>query len=478
MRSSLHRIIALTALSGVGIAPGLALALPLAVAAEQDAAQGGAELMVVTTDGATLRCGDQDVFYAVAQVDKGTVLQTAGTSGAYTTVVVPRTIGAFAPASEVTTGSGVVTLKVASRLRAPSQLLGLSGSWKQMYAEPLPAGTELQVIETLKNDAGTMVGYRVLAPAGPAGELPVVYIRTDALRPAHDDEARAFRQSQGQPVTAPAPKPQASASTPAQQPANPAANPAANQPAATPQNTPTTGDRPAGTDDAGQGVDTSLLDAMDRIDAGDGEQPVEISNSTPVPEGDASKQRTADDGRIGASKLEDLEAAFSRARSMPRDELDEALSELLAEFTRARSEAEDDSSLARSLDQRIEWINIRIQTRDQRRQIASALAQSDERADELAESIEQWQEGRAYQLVGRMVTSSVYTGKNLPLLYRVQGLDPITGQPRTIGYVAPGKDQDLRHLLGRVVGVIGTRTEDPSLRLTVVEPERIDPMPE
>lgn len=475
-QTALPSIIALSVLASAGIAP-VALGGSTGLAAGALApSQDSSGLMTVISDGATVRCGDKDIFYAVAQIDKGTVLQSAGTSGDYTMVVVPRRIGAFVPAAEVNSGDGTVTLKVDSRLRAPSQLLGLSGSWKQMYANPLSAGTELQVIEALKNEAGTIVGYRVVAPTGSGGELPVVFVRSDTLRPSLDTEAKAFLESQGMPVTKtgtnPAPKPAVTTGqTKDSTQSEPAPKPQTQTPAPTQPATPA-----PGTDER---VDSSLLDEMN-LPGESGDAPVEISNAAPVSDAGspAPAPRRAEDGRISASKLEDLEAAFTRARQLPRKELDEALGELLAEFTRTRGDAEDDSSLARALDQRIEWINLRIATRDQRREIARALAQSDQRADELSKSIESWQQGRAYQLVGRMVTSSVYTGKNLPLLYRIQGIDPITGQPHTIGYVAPGKDQDLRHLLGRVVGVIGTRTEDASLRMTVVEPERVDPMPE
>jgi len=441
----------------IGVFSSVLLA-PSALASSTLVAQDGMGHMVVNRDDAALRCGDQDVFYAIARLKSGTLLRTAGESGAYTRVVMPEHIGGFVPATEVEAISGAkkVRLSVDSKLRAPSHLMGLPGAWKQLYSTALPAGTELEIIENLTNEAGGIVGYRVKAPKSPSGELPIAFILTDDLRPALSSEIEGGKQD---PIP-PSNSEEVEESTPDPEPL-PETEPETDQASQAEQSG---GDSTA--------VDTSLLEEQVTGD------PVEIENSTPVSNASEPSVIRANEAQIPASELESLEAAFEGARSMPRAELDEALDELLAEFNRTRAEAGDDESLARALDQRIEWIQIRMQTRDQRRRIAQALAQYDAGADETARAIKDWQQGRAYQLVGRMVTSSVYTGANLPLLYRVQGTDPITGQPRTIGYIAPKKDQDLRHMLGRVVGVLGVMRNDASLGLKVVEPERVDLMPE
>lgn len=440
-----------------GISPMTALASE--AGSELIVAQDGASYMTVDRADEPLRCGDQDVFYAIARLTKGTVLRTAGESGAYTKVIVPENIGALVPATEVElVNSGkAAKLRVDSKLRAPSQLMGLSGAWKQMYATALPAGTELEIIESLKNDTGGVVGYRVKAIKSPSGELPIAYVLTDALRPALSSEIEAATTGNEEmpkagDTTKPTTQPEQPTTQPIDQPIE--------QPVAQPE-----------PEDEETAVDTSLLEEQVT------NEPATIENKPPVTQ-PTQQVVTADEGRIPTSKLEDLEASFENARQLSRAELDEALGELLAEFTRTRDEAEGDESLERALDQRIEWLKIRIQTRDQRRQISEALAQYDANADQTAQAIEQWQQGRAYQLVGRMVVSSVYTGERLPLLYRVQGTDPITGQPRTVGYIAPKKDQDLRHMLGRVVGVLGVMRDDAALGLRVVEPERVDLMPE
>lgn len=435
------------------------------------ASQDGIELKVVTIDNAQLRCGDKDVFYAVAKLSADSILSTAGESGEYTTVILPASVGALVPINDVDTPvNNRVVLKTDSKLLSPSLLLGLPGSWKGLYNTPIKAGTPLEVIEVLKNGSDEVVGYRVVAPKGTDGELPVAYIKTSSLRDATSEDISNFNDDSDDPASSPSIHPE----TPAPQQTDDPADPVVDAQDEIDMND----------------VDQSLVDPMDSesetIERANQVEPVEIVNRAPTDSDENSEnspdeestQRTAPNGSISASQLEDLESAFSNARKLPRAELDEALSELRAEFTRTRDQAEGGTSLARALDQRIEWLNIRIESRDQRRAIAQTLAAYDARSQQLARDIEAWQQGRAYQIVGKMMVSSVYTGEHLPLLYRIQGIDPVTGANRTIGYVAPRADQDFRHLLGRVVGVLGKTTQDQSLKLKVIDPERIDPMPE
>jgi len=76
-------------------------------------------------------------------------------------------------------------------------------------------------------------------------------------------------------------------------------------------------------------------------------------------------------------------------------------------------------------------------------------------------------------MVGRLAPSAVYNGDRLPLMYRVQSVDPLTG-PRTIGYVRPQEGQRLDGSLGQIVGIIGSTTDDDALSLRIIRPERVD----
>ncbi len=426
---------------------------------------------IVTKDDAVMRAGEEEVFYAVAKFPAGTMIVAASNTDRYAAAYYPLSLGALVPVGEVDrVDETTVALIEESTLRAPSSLLGMSGSWKGLYSIPLLIGTELEIIEELKSGEQT-VGYKVVAPRPPvASSHPVGFIKMSDLRPASASEVEAF-------LGKPAPKP-------------------TTKPATKTMLDPVEIDQvetiPATT------IDTTLMDPINEPEPEPEPEPITepetkpepaepqatdapviIDNVVIVPDKSASP-KASDAAILSASALETLEAAFTHARSLPREELDNALEELLAEYTRAFDAAgEDETSLARALSQRMEWLNIRIETRDQRRAIAATLRQADANQAAIEAAIKEWQAGRSYIIVGRMVPSAVYTGERLPLLYRVQSNDPIiTGIQTTIGYIAPSEDQDYRHLLGRVVGVIGSAQLDEALNLRIIRPARIDAMPE
>ena len=72
--------------------------------------------------------------------------------------------------------------------------------------------------------------------------------------------------------------------------------------------------------------------------------------------------------------------------------------------------------------------------------------------------------------MGRLNASTIYDGKRLPLLYRVQ--DDGTGQ--TVAYMRPGSSFDLTGMLGQLIGIVGEKSYDGVLRLNLIAPRRID----
>jgi hypothetical protein len=75
-----------------------------------------------------------------------------------------------------------------------------------------------------------------------------------------------------------------------------------------------------------------------------------------------------------------------------------------------------------------------------------------------------------YTAVGRIAASSIYDGIRLPHLLRM--IDPASG--RTIAYIDPTGDFDFPTLIGQLVGVVGPKSYDGGLRLTVIDPQRVD----
>ena len=76
-----------------------------------------------------------------------------------------------------------------------------------------------------------------------------------------------------------------------------------------------------------------------------------------------------------------------------------------------------------------------------------------------------------YTAIGRLSVSTVYDGRNLPRLYRLQD----AGTSRTIAYLKANDEQvDLIPLLGQLIGIVGERSFDDGLRLNMIAPRRID----
>ena len=420
---------------------------------------------VIQTETEPVRCGDQEIYYTIHEFQRGAIVGVDGTSGDYSKVRYPADLGALVPARDaqpINAGSSIRLLQD-STLSAASMLRGVDGSWCPVYLEPLKAGTEMAVLEVLRDEDNEVAGYRVAPPRPPVvTAYPHGYVRTESLRPATADEVNQHQG--GKQITTGRPKLTAG-------------------PKATPKKaTPKKADPEPEVVNAAEPVKEEVIDLREPMVTPKQEEasstpqanPAVIKNTIPVVISPEKSTKVT----ITAASLEALEASFVNARSMPRVQLDEAISELLAEFTRTRRATGDDDSAARPLDQRIEWLNIRIETRDQRRAIARTLATADDQSIELSGKIEEWNNSRVYTMVGRLMTSGVYTGEHLPLLYRVRAPDPISGFERTIGYIAPRADQDLRQFLGKVVGVVGDPVRDDALAFSVLSPTRMELMPD
>jgi len=91
--------------------------------------------------------------------------------------------------------------------------------------------------------------------------------------------------------------------------------------------------------------------------------------------------------------------------------------------------------------------------------------QDEQRREQAADTLPRHQ----YDAVGKLVASGVYDGENLPRLFRL--IEPASGY--TIGYVEPDETRP-NAMLGRVVGIVGTKSRDRSLDLRIFDIERVD----
>src|SRR5205085_9571805 len=91
-------------------------------------------------------------------------------------------------------------------------------------------------------------------------------------------------------------------------------------------------------------------------------------------------------------------------------------------------------------------------------------------ADETDTARKALESSAEYVAVGRVAASTIYDGKGLPKMLRVQ--DAASG--RTLAYLQPDEQYELVNLIGNLVGIVGDKTYDGSLRLNIIQPHRID----
>lgn len=434
---------------------------PIAMGQEASPTEPAPKFIVVTREDAALRSRDLDRAYAVDVLKPGETLRLDTEVGPWLRVYYPTDVPVFVSVDNATVAADGKTLKLkaGSKLRAPHASQGWEGSWISASAEPLAAGTELPVVEIIRDDAGTPVAYAVRAPAQARA-----FIRRRDSRAATDQEAQEalalWRRSQGAPEVLAAPE-------------------RGGQP---------TGTTPVGPEGAGEptGRPTpanaegqpgrSLLDEM-RVptqpgaETGGADTPgenttqAEGTNAPPIvieqgggEPGSEAGAGTEPAGESDVLSLQSLIDAYDEMLEQPAE--DAEWQELLAEHQAALEKIEGDPFSERLADQlraRIKLIEIRIAFQERiLKQWQRRRAQEDPSFDPEAVRmrVAAMQRDHGYNFVGRLLPSSLYDGKLRPLMYRLR---PASGVGPTIGFVRPTGDHDWAAMLGKVVGIRGER---------------------
>ncbi len=179
--------------------------------------------------------------------------------------------------------------------------------------------------------------------------------------------------------------------------------------------------------------------------------------------------------RTPTERLNALEGAFIRLREEPIETAEvNVLRELFVELSTDPKAERQVEMYSRS---RAEQLRIWSELQVKRRELKLLRSQLEVAGEDVQAVKYSLQTSGSYTAVGRIAASTVYDGTQLPRLYRIQ--DPATG--RTIAYIRPQKKLDLTGMLDQLVGVIGEKAYDGSLRLNIIDPERIDllaPQPE
>jgi hypothetical protein len=376
--------------------------------------------LVTVVTATALRAGHETQAYKVADLTPGTILRVDGETATRLRVTYPANVPAFVRAGESTLDGTSVRLTTASLLRAPNAASIVNGSWKPLLTTPLPEGTTLKLVETLKDASGTVQGYLVEAP--PAARA---FVSRDAVRSATPEEAEAG------PPTDTRPTPET--------PPVAAATPKTEQPAATP-------------------IADGPTIAEARI------EPIPLTREPGIP---AGREFTRPRDRWLA-----LESAFNRVRQAPllEAETDELILEYQDAIAAARAGGE--SRLASQLEQRLAVLTLQRDLRDRLRALEDQRRKLDEESRKVQAVVDEALRSHVYTMVGELQASTIYDGTNMPLMFRVQSVG--TSAPRTIGYLRPDDKLDLKSKLGLVVGVVGESRIDPVLRIAVIEPVRVD----
>jgi uncharacterized protein YgiM (DUF1202 family) len=446
---------------------------------------------VVTAEKAALRAGETDQFYLVASADRGTILLVDGEGSGWARVSYPAGSTCFvkADAASVDSATNSVRLTKANRLLAASLKDGIDKSWKFVLPTALPEGSNLKLIETLKEKDGTVTGYRVAAP-----EAARAFTELRSVRRATAEEVASYKAKPGAYLPDGA---SVVAAAPALTPTKPELKPAATaeKPAATekvdtslvkpavPGSTTAAPTNPVTTPDAAPAMTTPTTVTPT------GGTPATTPATTPASEPAATTPGVAAGGtpptdvpeikprEIPAPTgptVESLEPTFQRYWKQGGS--NEEITQLIGQYEELLAKAGEDRFSQRrraQIQSRIDVLTIKMNTQ-------TSVSESQDNAKKVEASnlvvqqtLSQVDAARVYATVGTLTTSAVYNGTNLPLMYRVQSND---GSGRTLGYIKPSALPNLASLVGKTVGVVGDSTLDASLKLNVINAIRVDPI--
>lgn len=452
--------------------------------------------VAVTGNDVYLRSGPGNVWYAVGRANTGDMLRVDGEDFSWLRVAYPENVPALVSAEDADfdRARNVVVITKPTRLKARN-IHGSTPreSWKNLLERPVAPGTSLKLIDTLRDEAGAVAGYLVSAPSESR-----VFISGQFTRRASAGEVEAWRAAERakallaeradeprRPVTATTPATTANRPTPTDRPTapieetitQPIADPVAEKPTpevAAESPSPRIAQTPAPTipepreESKSETSETQAAIEDQRPAEAASPAPAEIAQDAAVP----SDEEAATESRPIAA-FESLESAFKAMSSQPVEEAE--IEPLIAEYRRLADslpDAESSRVWRVQIQNRVMLLEVRRQLQENLREVEAASAAASRHADAIARRSTELDRSRPYELVGRLATSTIYDGRRLPLMYRLQSVE--AGGGRTIAYIVPTPGVDLAGRLGAIVGVEGQSRLDPALRLRIVQPTRVE----
>ncbi len=416
----------LTAISAAGLAGPVAAQAP----------QTFPYLATVTADD-LVRAGADVRFYPFGRVKTGDVVRVVGEKAGWGRVVtVGPTFKDFFGFIR-TPSSGTASFRLSldrngGSTNAPTDVfapnldaaMDPASSWKPTTT--LAANRTLRVIETTTVDGEVI--HKVALPADAEG-----WIDLNHLRPATTVEAAAWEAAVAKPAVP---------------------TPIARKPEVSEAVTPVV-QEPAG---------RAQLNAAVAIDTA---TPAAGAPAMTVQKQPATRRPVSPQRRRSRLMLDDLEAAYALLLREPIESAEVGPLRLL--YIDLADRSKNSRVISRFARTRAQQLELWAEVQQHRVELGGAL----ERARQTTETAEAARITLAamdrYEAVGQLDASTIYDGKRLPKLLRIRD-----EKGRTLAYLEPTDRFDYANMLGHTVGVVGARSDDSGLRVTIIEATRID----
>jgi uncharacterized protein YgiM (DUF1202 family) len=468
--------------------------LPVAVEAQATDESSGSFVGVVTADDVNVRAGAGQNYYAVMQLEQGSLVEVHDNLYGWYRIVPPEGSFSYVSKAYVEMSPDGSTGRVTGdhvRVRAPAPG-GPDRSYKIQWK--LNEGDEVKIV-------GSEGAYHKIVP--PTG----AYLFIDSAFVAHATEADIARaqkmaaiheQREGDVQWEGAPEAETDTATESTQAATAQASPAQQSAPSATTATESPAESIAPTQPAaGQPTVAEQMTEAATLQAVEQSAPA----AAPAPAVTAEQTTPADDAHAMAAveaptevaapapepleqELADLEERFEEAGSLPPD--DQPLDGLIAMYEKILGDPALSSNQQALVETRLEILEARKQLRAAQAELAEAELEVERSAEvsptpaavvQTANDLPSagtvatpTQRPVRYTAVGRLLASTLYTGDKLPLLFRL--VDPLTGL--TVAYIEPQEGVDYTRMLGDLVGVVGETRYDPAMKLKFISIKRMD----
>lgn len=451
---------------------------PAGAAAAQDDAAIQPYLAVVTGNDVYVRSGGADSYYPFGKVNADDLVWVVGEKFNWARVEAGFTNGGPTFSSDRFFGFVIhPTAQASSRFRleengtvgvtlgrtdvlAPNlnAKFNPNDSWKPLIR--LDANRRVAVMETTTSGENTV--HKIRLPENAEAWISKTYLRRANATEVQAWEAAKRRLAEGDREQA---KPETASPKPTPAPVQQEVLAREEQPrreAPKPETTPAPTPAPA---------PAPVVTPADEPPAAPTETPAATSEpvapeAKPKADDEAKPAEPTTAERLKEVTLDDLEAAYAKIRREPTATAELSAMRQMYLDVAARSEA----GPARFANARAEQLKLLMDVQDRLAEIARIKARAQvaaERTQAVRDAVDAVGD---YAAVGRLAASTIYDGRRLPQLIRVQ--DTTSG--RTVAYIEPSEKFDVIGLLGQLVGIVGEKAYDGGLRLNIITPRRID----